>query len=377
MGFNKKIVVCHLISGDLWAGAEVQVYTLIESLKKYQDLDLMAIVLNKGVLSEKLDAMGIDVTVIDESKYSFIRIAKQMLLTLEKRNVDILHTHRYKENILGSIAKRRHVAKHLVQTVHGLQEKYHGIRFLKMRLYNWLNRYVSRKYFSKILAVSTDIHRQLLSVYGASRLVTVHNAININEIKVTQSKQNVKGGLNIEQDRLVIGCAGRMVPIKGYEILLSASSNIIRGDNSVCFVFTGDGPLKYQLENMANELQVSSHVRFTGFRSDIINILNCMDIFVIPSYYEGIPMVLLETMALGKAIVASEVGGIKEVIEHGSSGLLIEPGDPQALSKACNTLLKDSNLRKKLAEGAIKRVNNLFSTDTLEEKMRELYLGLP
>ncbi|MGB5107933.1 MAG: glycosyltransferase, partial [Candidatus Zixiibacteriota bacterium] len=167
MESNRKITVCHIISGDLWAGAEAQAFTMMSALHEVPDVELSAIVLNHGKLARRLKECSIPVTVIDESKYSFLQIVKIATELLSSRGARIVHSHRYKENIIAALIKKREEVEFLVQTVHGVQERFNGIKSLKVAVYGRLNQYFTRKYFDKILPVSKDISNRLLGIYGA------------------------------------------------------------------------------------------------------------------------------------------------------------------------------------------------------------------
>lgn len=373
MGTHKKINVCHLISGDLWAGAEVQMYTLVSSLKNVPELNVSAIVLNEGKLSAKLRRQGFKTTVIDETRLGFFGILKLAKKELTELKVDILHTHRYKENVLGALLKKKGTVPYLIQTVHGVGEPFTGIKMLKARFYSSLDLYYSKKYFDIIQTVSFDIQNKLRPKFYSSKLLTIHNAVNTEEIQPTGTVEEVRSELGIDSGDFVIGSAGRMVPVKGYDIFLEMAGIFLTMHPNTRFLLVGDGPQKEELERKAIEMNLENKVLFLGFREDIINIINCFDIFVVSSFHEGIPMVLLEAMALKKAIVASDVGGIKEIITDGVSGIRTEPGDARSLALACKNILADPSFRDGLQEGAAKRIKEMFSVDIQRIKILEMY----
>jgi glycosyltransferase involved in cell wall biosynthesis len=164
-----------------------------------------------------------------------------------------------------------------------------------------------------------------------------------------------------------------MVPIKAYDLFLSMAKEILKANSQARFMLVGDGPQKQLLRDMAEKMNIADRVIFPGFRDDIVDIINAFDIFVISSFHEGVPMALLEAMALKKAIVSTAVGGIREVIQDGVSGLLVPSQKPQALSDACLRILGDSNLRHRLEAAASRRIDEEFSIDTLRERIIRLY----
>lgn len=373
MGTDRKIKVCHLISGDLWAGAEAQMFTMVTDLRNISGLSLSAIILNEGRLAEKLREEAFDVTVIDESKNGFRTILKELQKTLAGRNIDIVHSHRYKENILAGMLKKKGHARHVVQTVHGLFEKLSGIKKIKMATVSQINYYFSRRYFDRIVPVSFDIKNSLARHLDSAKMTVVHNAINPGSIRANRATSAVKAELNIEPNQPVIGTAGRLVPIKGYDLFIDMAKIILEARPETVFLLIGDGPLKQQLQAKAAKLNLSDKVKFLGFRDDITDLLNCLDIFVISSHHEGIPMVLLEAMALKRAIAATAVGGINEIIDSGKSGILVNPGDAAALAQACLSILGNGNRRQALEDGAADRIAEEFSIDIQTKRMFELY----
>jgi glycosyltransferase involved in cell wall biosynthesis len=376
VGTNQKIKICHLISGDLWAGAEVQACTILASLLSVQDLDLSAVVLNEGRLSTELSKAGLRVTVIEEAKHGFFEILSLIEKSLRCIHADILHTHRYKENVVAGILKEKCGVKYLVQTVHGLDEPFKGIKRLKSKLYSGLNKHFSRRYFDIVLTVSYDIASRLSSTITSDKLVTIHNGIDIARIQTFRPNAEIKSILGMSENHPIIGSVGRMVPIKGYDIFLKGAKMILLSEPRARFLLVGDGPLRPQLEKMAEKMGIENEVKFLGFRDDVLDVMNCFDIFVLSSYYEGIPMALLEAMALGKAVVATRTGGICEIIENQVSGLLAEKGEPESLACACLKILNDPRLMKNLGIATQKRIEEEFSILVQRDRLAGIYRRL-
>lgn len=370
---NKKIRVLHLISGDLWAGAEAQAFVLVSSLFGLPELDLTVIILNEGKLAKELRRIGLQVVVIDESAHGFFPVLRLIKENLKDRNIDILHSHRYKENVLGALLKKSGTVRYLVQTVHGLGEPFKGLKMLKARLYNFLDLHYTRKYFDKVHTVSFDIREKLNRKIDAAKLVTIHNSTNTADTTVTRSADEIRSELGIGENQLIVGSAGRMVPVKGYDIFLRAARIILEKKPETRFILAGDGPLLQELVDTAREMGIQKHVMFLGFRDDPVDVINALDVFVVCSHNEGIPMVLLEAMALGKAVVATKVGGIPEIIRNDISGLLVEPGDVEGLASACMRILDKPAVRKKLENESEKRIKEQFTSEVQRERVLRMY----
>jgi len=376
MAIDDKIRLLHIASGDLWAGAEMQLYSLLESLRENKRFEISALLLNDGKLAANLRNSGIEPHIIPESEYGFRRIVTAAASYAEKKKFDIVHSHRYKENILAAILKRRGLAKCLVQTVHGAGEPFTGLALLKSRIFSTLNDYYTRKYFDRIVTVSEDLRRRLSKKFPSAKLLTFHNAIDPAKLAIRRSTQEIRTELGIRDDHILIGSAGRMVPVKGYDRFIMMAKIIRDKSPKTSFILAGEGPQREALMKMAAEQGLGGAIVFTGFRDDVYDIINSLDIFVISSLHEGIPMVLLEAMAFGKPVVATAVGGIGEVIEDGVSGMLVPTDDPSALAESCLRLIADSKLRQSLSQQSRLRIEREFSINTLRRRMVELYENL-
>ncbi|MFH2035005.1 MAG: glycosyltransferase [Candidatus Zixiibacteriota bacterium] len=375
MATDRKIKICFLISGDLWAGAEVQAYQMLESLLSFSDLELSAVLLNHGVLADRIRQLGIDLTVIEESQNGFFSILRQLKDKFRGQSIDILHTHRYKENILGAHLKKNCEIKRLIQTVHGMPEKFTCLKKLRMNLYGKLNGYYSRKRFYKIICVSNEMYNDLLNLYPREKLMVMHNAVNLNNITPDDVDPAYNFGVDLPSEALLIGTAGRMVPVKSYDFLLKVAQKVIEKFQSTYFILAGEGPLQSELEAFSAELGIKENVKFVGFQNDINSFLGKLNIFVMSSVHEGIPMILLEAMAMQKPVVATGVGGIKEVIEDNISGILTPYGDADSMAQKIIDLIANKEVRNQLGISARKRIADRFSSESQKKKLYELYTG--
>jgi glycosyltransferase involved in cell wall biosynthesis len=376
MGTNQKIRVCHLVSGDLWAGAEVQMFTLLKALSNEQSLDLSAIVLNPGELAERLKEIGIDVVALDESKDNFFQLRRKIIKILRYRKTDIIHSHRYKENVLAGSIKKKCGVGYLIQNVHGISERFKGFALFKARIYSAINRIFTRRYFDKIIAVSDDIKQLLREIYPQSHLITIHNAVDPIVIISSKTAEDIRREFNIDFKAPIIGVTGRMAPVKAYDLFLRAANIILDNLPAARFMLVGDGPYRPSLQELSVQLKIADRVIFTGFRTDIFDIINTFDIFVISSHHEGVPMALLEAMSLKKPIVSTAVGGINEVIEDGVSGLLVEPNSAVDLAGACLKILNDPVLKSTMEDGAYARIEKEFNIEVQAKKVLALYREL-
>ena len=372
----RRIKVCHLASGDLWAGAEVQLMMLVSSLRKIPEFETSVVLLNEGGLAAELRRREISTTVIPESRHMGVSIVKRLVGHFARHEVDILHTHNFKDNILGILSTLGRGGCRRVRTVHGRSEPFSGLAAAKMRLYRGVDHIFNRWWVDRILPVSLDLRSQLAGSFGAQRVMCVHNGIDLEQVRVTRPASDLRRELNLGGQDFIIGTMGRLVPVKGLEAFLKAAKTIRGRKDNVKFLIAGDGPLKETLRALARHYGFERDVLFLGHRDDRYNILAMMDVLVLSSLSEGIPMVLLEALALARPVVASRVGGIPEVVEDRVTGWLVRPGREEELADACMALMDDYDLAERFGLAGQQRVRERFSVRSMAEKVADVYRSL-
>jgi L-malate glycosyltransferase len=368
--------VCHIASGDRWAGAEVQLTALLKGLRSGSDLRLSAIFLNQGRPAEEARKIGIDVCVFDEARQNFFKILSGARRFLAGRNVDVLHSHRYKENLLAAVLARRcHVPVH-VSSQHGAPEPFRGWRGLKQGAIQALDRQVALRATDRVISVSADLRVQLTRSLPESKVVMIHNGIDEDKVVSRFTAPEAKQRLGIPPDCTIVGTAGRLDPIKRLDIFLTAAKQIGKTLPNTRFVIAGDGTEASRLHEQAASLGLDKEILFLGHRNDIYDVMRAMDIFVFCSDHEGLPMALLETLYLGVPVVARPVGGIAEVIEDGVSGMWVPSAEPADLAAACILLLRDCSRRNSLARAGAAAVKREFTARHSAEQTTALYRSL-
>ena len=371
---QNSTTVCHIASGDLWAGAEVQVFHLLNGLAQSGKFRPCAVLLNRGKLADRLEQLSIETLVVEEQLHSIWTIRARVRDFIQKQQVSILHSHRYKENIIASSIATAKPLKALVQTVHGIPEPQAGLKKAKMSVYQQLNRAVSRAKFSAIVAVSKEIEAKLAKLYPVEIVHAIHNGIDIPDTCSAEEKSAARKDFGLSNDDFVFTAVGRMVPVKGFDVLLSAVAKLPT-DNKIKLLLAGDGPELQLLKELSDSLKLTC-VSFLGYQSDIRKVFAAADALVMSSHHEGIPLTLLEAMALELPTVATAVGGIVEVVEHELNALLVSDNDPAALAAAIQRLRSDEALCKRLGAEARTRVSREFSIDKIVNQYEILYGSL-
>ena len=375
---SRLLRVCHVMSADLWAGAEVQVATLASYLVEQPDVQLSAVLFNDGWLAGELRRLGVDFEVVDERTHNAAAIVRFITEFLSARRVDIVHTHRYKDNILGTVAAKLARVPCVVRTVHGLPEPIRGLRRFYANACEALDRIVLSLNADRIVAVSRTTARSLEHRgYKPSALTHIHNGIDLRAVQAARPVAEVRAAFGIAADAFLVGTAGRFAPVKGHEHLLRAAALIRERLPRARFMLVGSGPLEPELRTLAANLRVADACLFVDPSVDghatVYDLVRAMDAFVLPSLSEGIPMALLEAMALGRPVVATGVGGVPEIVASGSNGVLVPPANAEALAAACLKVQSNGVWSASLGTSAERTVRERFTRERNGESIMTLY----
>jgi glycosyltransferase involved in cell wall biosynthesis len=373
---SEPVRVCHIASGDRWAGAEAQVAALLAALSKRNDVRVSAIFLNEGRLAAEARRAGVDVCVLPESEFGFFGILDRAAEFLRGKNFRILHSHRYKENLLATMLSCRCNVPLLVRTQHGAPEPFAGWRRSKQNMIGVVDRFTARHFTDCVIGVSEELRGGLGRYVPADRLAVIHNAIDTEAVTSALTVSEAKARLGLASESPVVGVAGRLEPIKRLDIFLEAARQIANTLPDARFVIAGEGRKAARLRRLAGEVGLGGSAMFLGQRDDVYDVLRAMDVLVLCSDHEGLPTSLLEALYLRVPVVARAVGGIPEVIEDGVSGVLVNTDAPSTLAQECLSLLADEKRRKQMSVAGAQRVARAFSIEGAASEMAGLYRRL-
>lgn len=329
---------------------------------------------SKGYLVDELNKINIPVHPINISnRPSFISLKRTYDL-LKKISPAVLHTHGGTAGFYGRLAAILNFKGAVIHTYHGI----HYLNFDKWflnRVYTLIDRFLLRFTDCTICVAQNDFNIGLKAkVVRKEKAVVIHNGVDVEKFFVINKNPDYKIKLKKEDDSIIVGSIGRLHYQKGYEYLIEASVSVIKNNPKVKFVLVGEGELRESLESKAMKNGVYNSFIFLGNQTNIPELLAQFDIFVLPSLWEGLPLVLLEAMAAKKPVVATNVNGILEVIQSEKDGLLVESKNPSALSTAIIRLLHDNKLRDRLAANGHSKVLNEFSLKGMIEKTENVYI---
>ncbi|MFC1668447.1 glycosyltransferase family 4 protein [Chlamydiota bacterium] len=234
--------------------------------------------------------------------------------------------------------------------------------------------YVLSLFITKIIAVSASIKKELVKKHiNKKKIRVIYNGINSKTFRYSSDKKAVRKRFGVNDDAIVIGTVARLEYQKGLFFFIDAIPRVVEQFPKATFLIVGRGSLKEQLIQRAHSLGVTKYIAFTGFCSDIANVMNSFDVFVLPSLWEPFPNVLLEAMILGKPVVATHVGGIPELVKEKKTGLLIPPKNSEALGNACITLLTNEELRKTIGRNARELIVAHYTDHQMIQKTCRVY----
>lgn len=371
-----KISVCHVASGDRWAGAEVQLATLFRAFAHSDRFRLTVISLNEGRLAEEARRCGIEVKIIPESKKSFLQIFSEAVEYVQDKGICILHSHRYKENLLAALLAWRCRVPFVVRTQHGMPEPFAGLKRCKQGVIQLMDQIVARYATDRVISVSAELTSHLRGYLKPEKVVTIHNGIDVDQVRSKMGHLEAKRCLGIPDHCWAIGTAGRLEPVKRLDIFLASAEHVATRLPNTRFIIAGSGSEESRLRTLAHASGLGDRVLFLGDRQDIYDVLRALDIFLLCSDHEGLPMILLEALALGAAVVARSVGGIHEVIQDGVNGILVQSDEPSTLAQACLNILADQARRQRLAVAGANLVASKFTVERTAKELAKLYCSL-
>jgi glycosyltransferase involved in cell wall biosynthesis len=356
--------VLHLIESSGPGGAETVLMKLVAALDRAKYRSVVCL-LKDGWLHGQLRARGFDTVILPQSKGLSPGWIPRCVNLARREKIDLLHAHEFAMNTYGSIVSRL-TGIPIITTVHG--KAYYGEKWRRRAAY----RFAARQ--SRMVAVSEDIKNFLIDRVGIKGrdLTTIRNGIDIDAYSRAHS-ENGNNGAGRGQCGPVIGTVGNLYPVKGQTYLLKAIAAVAQSFPDVTCLIAGRGQLLGALQAETARLGIGDRVHFLGFRQDIPELLREMDIFVLPSLSEGLPLSALEAMAAGKPVIATDVGGTSEAVLDGRTGFLVPPEDPQALSDKITHLLRHRELAGCFGEAGRERVAQYFSLQTMTKRYEALY----
>jgi glycosyltransferase involved in cell wall biosynthesis len=364
-----KIKILYVFAALPVGGAEQVLVIELQGLDKTRFTPMVCVISEKGPVGEIIEKMGIPVMPLHRMKknrfdHRIIREIKEIIL---REKISLVHTHLYDGGKYGRMAARMAGVPGIIHTVHNIYVK----RRTKYHLINWALSFFT----DRIIAVSGAVKESLIRYdrIKPEKVQVIYNGIDFQKFNDHVSSREVRSELGIKPEDFVIGVIARLEEQKGHRYLLEALAQ--KPELLVPFkiLIIGDGKLRPALEEESRKRGLSSHVLFLGTRKPISPMLKAMDLFLLPSLWEGFSMAILEALAAGVPVIATRVGGAEEVITSGEDGFLIPPGDVQSLAEALLDAFSHRDKYLEMARKGKERVHQNFSKERHVDALQRLY----
>jgi len=364
----RPAVVCHLRPSNWFGGPEKQIFEQSLALAPDRWQAVVGSFLegrSEIDLVSRAQAGGIP-TFLLQTRSPFSPAAISQLRTqLRKHRVDLLVTHGYKADLIGYWATRG-TSVPLLVCIRG----YTGEN-LRVRFYEWIDKRLLVR-VKHVLAVS-EMTRRIVERQGVppGRVSVIHNGVRIPETPVTPA--DLRGELGLPSSARIVMAVGRLSTEKGHRYLVEATRHLVASRPDVHVVLVGEGRERPSLELQVRQLQLTSHIHFAGFRRDVLSCIQAAELVVNPSLTEGSPNIVLETLSVGKPVVATEVGGVPEILSDHETGWLVPPSNPLSLARAVEDVLDHPEQTELISRRGHDAARQRFSFESQAKQLMELY----
>lgn len=292
---------------------------------------------------------------------------------IKKEKFDIVHTATSKAGFIGRCAAWSARTPVVIHTSHELPQNSTRNPVLKF-FYRCLEK-IASKWTDKLITVSNPNVEQILKekIAPKEKIYLVPNGIDVERFDIKIDKAKKKEALGIDKESILIGAVGRLEKVKGHKYLLEAASRVVKDFPKAVFYIIGEGPLKDYLIKEINAKGLQKNVILGGFCENLPEALNCLDIFVSASLYEGFGVAIAEAFACSLPVVTTGVGGVTDFAVDGETALIVPARDADALYKAITFMLENPDKASFYAENAKEKIKNEFSQEQMTEKLWDIY----
>ena len=374
---EKTYRIAYLIDGLSMGGAERLMVPMLKYLSRAHFEPYICAMQSKdgNPMAEDLRALGVPVECLDIQHLRDLDAIPRLRRYLKKIRADLVHTQLEAANILGNISAKL-LGLPSVCTIHVMPSLHVKT---KTKLHQRVEWFALRYFCDRVISVSEEARRYHIAISGAPdrQATTIYNGIDLSafsEMDYVQERNAVRAEYKIPSSANVLVTVAVLRPPKGIQFMIRALPAILAAHPNTYYLIVGGGSHHEALIEEVNRAGVGERVIFAGMRRDVPRLLAASDIFVLPTLTEALPTVLAEAMAAKLPIVASRVGGIPEMIEHGQNGILVAPEEPEALAVACTQLLDSPEQRVMMGAEGRRIANQKFSIERQVHQLKELYM---
>ncbi len=356
--------ILHTEASVGWGGQEIRIYTEMLAMRERGHRMLLSAPKASRILAKATQA-GFEVRPLDDRRLAYPASILGMRRWIRKTRINVVNPHSSRDGWIAGIAGRMAGVPLVLRSRH-IEVDYP-------------NRFSSRIVFGRlphhVLTTSERISSRLASELGLepSRVTCVPTGIDLRKFHPT-IEGVLHRELGLSPEVQVIGMISVLRSWKGHEYFLRAAASLAQSDRGLRFVIAGDGPIRAQVEAWIDEFGLRDRVHLLGHRDDVESVLASLDVLVLPSYaHEGVPQIILQAQAVGRAVVGTRIGGIPEVIRDGETGLLVPPRDPEALAGAIGRLISDGSQRARMGNAAATIAASEYGLDVMCARLEAIY----
>jgi len=392
---SRTLNVMQIIENLDIGGAQEVVRTLVQYLAA-DDCQPVVCTFKDGPLRRDIERAGIEVEVLPARRYSIValplfvwdmvRICKSLAALVNRYDIDVVQTHLLRGlDFLVLLLLYTTRLRVVLWTFHSARFELTAFRLPQHKWMSAPKKYshrflyrVTSRLASSFIAVSDTVKQSIVETIGPiqDKITVIYNGVDVNRYGKPVDRVGVRAQLGLEANTRLIAVVATLREPKGHRYLIAALASIVMRYPDLHALFIGDGDLREELQAQVEGLNLGDTIHFLGSRSDVPELLAASDLFVLPSLWEGLPMSLLEAMATGLPIVATQVSGTVQVMLPNETGILVPPGDTRELARAIDRLLSDPVQARVMGAAARRRVDTEFSARRQANEHLALYRRL-
>jgi L-malate glycosyltransferase len=364
----KRLKVMHLVHGLNTGGLENGVVNLCNRLDTSQFAPAICVLKHGEALESRVDSNRVELFEVKRYFGNDPSLPFRLAWQMKRRQIEILHTHSWVTLVEGMAAAKMARVRTVIHGEHGTMEE----RPRNVRVQRWL-----WPRAAQITAVSASLADRMAQIVGFSRdrIQVIPNGVDTDRFRPLEIGAGcLRQQLGLPSQSLLIGMVARLVPVKNHAGVFRALASLRAANVEADLALAGNGPLREELQQLARDLQIQTHVHFLGDIDNVECLLNAIDVFVLNSHSEGMSNTILEAMACSIPVVATLVGSNSELVAEGESGYLVPPDNHIALSQALVELAKYPELRRSMRKTARLQIERQFSIQRMVQGYTDLYL---
>jgi glycosyltransferase involved in cell wall biosynthesis len=375
---KEKKNLIHILSNLSIGGAQILVLDILKELNKMDEFNISVITIDSGELIKKYEDCGLKVIDLKLKGLVNPKIHFKLKNILQEIQPDIIHTHMLKADFYGRIAAKQTRVPLIVSTCHIDSTTHNKSIPGKRNIFDYIDNFVIDYSDSKIIAVSNKVRNYLIKRKKNvdKKVEVIYNGIDTgmqNYILTKEEQKNFRKELGIKKDDFLICFSGRLEEQKGHKFFLDTAKDLLKERKNVKIILLGEGSLRDEIEKLIADNSLEDSVKLLGFRQDSEKFYEISNLIVLPSLWEGFGIVITEAMIKKKIVLASDVGGITEIISDNETGFLFESNNKEKLLEKLIYVIDNKNNLDNIRTNAFKLVNEKFDIKNTADKYKEFY----